>query len=514
LSIDAVQPEHQVRGARTWFAWFLMAAALYGSTMTPGLSWGDSGEAQLHTSDSTWLFVDICRSHVAYYACARLVDRLLPFGPAVAANLVAMLFGAVTVASAALLMARLCPSRMAAGAAAPALLLSHTLWQMSTAAEVVTMSTALLACEWLFVERYVRTGRRGALAMAGLCNGLGVSTHNMAMLMWPVYAFVWFRCRGRPEAPSALTILLAGAAAVVGMAPMIALCAAYWTATGSAEETLQSALFGTYRGAVLNVAGLPGLVVKSAGYVFLNFPLLTPIALLGVRALGCTAARPVRDVLIGAGLVYTLFALRYNVADQYTFFTHVHVLIAIFCAVGLNALRWRPAWMMIALAGASPILYALLPPIVERAAPLRSVLPARALPYREPARWFLRPWRCGDDGAERYARELLESLPPGALLWADSTPYPPIAYLQRVESVRTDVLLDGRVADAPWIIEPAVAESAREASLRDGAWFSTSDRSPYLPPWLRDARRFLFEQYGHAFRVIRADPIGAGIPGG
>ncbi len=502
------QPPHSTGGVRTWLAWFAAASVLYGATMTPGLSWGDSGEAQLHTADATWLFVDICRSHVPYYACTRLVDRLLPVGPVMAANLVAALFGAVTVANAALLMSRLCAGRIAAGVAALALLLSHTLWQMSTAAEVVTLSTALLTAEWLLVERFVATGRRGALAAAALCNGLGVSTHNMALLMWPVYLFIWFRYRRRPESPSTVTVLAALAAAVVGLSPMIALCAAYYVSTGDAEQMLKSALFGTYRGSVLNFAGLPGLALKSAGYILLNFPIFAPLAVLGVFELGRASARPVRDLFLGAALVYLLFALRYRVADQYTFFTHFHVLFAVFAAVGLGAIRWKRVWPLVIFACASPVLYSAAPSGIARVDALRALLPARALPYREPTRWFLQPWRAGDDGAERYAREVLESLPRGALLWADSTPYPPIAYMQSVAGIRTDVVLDGRVAASPWDIRSEETESLRPEALLAGSWFSTSDRPAYLPAWLRDRSDVAFESVGPLYRVVRRQDAG------
>jgi len=493
-----------------WCAGLVAAMIVYGATVLPGVSWGDSGEAQLHTMTSGWLVADqICRSHVTYFAVCRAIDRLLPIGPALAANIVAVIFGAITIANGAYLIATFCRTQAAIVAGTLLLLLSHTLWQMSTAAEVVTLSTALITAELIFCVRFVETRRPALLAVAFLCNGLGISTHNMAMLMWPAYGLVFVAYWKDWRRLEVRTLPLALVGLIVGLTPVLALCADHWLTHGSIGATLKSALIGNYRSQVFNVTGLAELGLKSAGYVVMNFP--TPVLVLVVSGFLVwyrRTTKPLRLLITTAAVIFVLFAVRYNVPDQFTFFVHTHVFVAIFCAVGVDRLlaeRGRTAAIAaIALSAVSPLVYLTAPTLLRNYAPELVPFPPRALPYRDPHDWFLKPWRTGYDGARRYARETLDSLPEGALLSADSTAYPPIVYLQTVESLRRDVRLDGRTDWQTWREPPAEVDAARQRHLATGTLFTSSDLPQYLPRWLRNSG-LRFEPAGHVFRVIH-DP--------
>ncbi len=59
--------------------------------------------------------------------------------------------------------------------------------------------------------------------------------------------------------------------------------------------------------------------------------------------------------------------------------------------------------------------------------------------YRNDYTYFLQPWKTGDDGAERFAREALALAEPDAVIYADSTTVAPLLYVQEVHKVRPDV---------------------------------------------------------------------------
>jgi hypothetical protein len=211
-------------------------------------------------------------------------------------------------------------------------------------------------------------------------------------------------------------------------------------------------------------------------------------------------------LLLGAGLIYLAFGATYGVADQHTFLVPAFVVVAIVLALGAErflARRGEPVrhLAIVACAFLSPIVYALLPSIVAQSDLGARVLPQREVPYREPYTWFLQPWRCGYNGAERFARAALSELPDGAWLAADSTLGPPINYLQAARSFRRDVRLLSTVARQPWL--DRLDESAHFDDMIDRGWFFTATAEPrHLPRRLR-GDEFRIEPYGVVYKVLR-----------
>jgi hypothetical protein len=66
---------------------------------------------------------------------------------------------------------------------------------------------------------------------------------------------------------------------------------------------------------------------------------------------------------------------------------------------------------------------------------------ARSLPYRDNNTFFLNPNKRGEDGARRFGEEALRAAKPGAVIFADPTPYTVLRYFQVVEKLRPDVLV-------------------------------------------------------------------------
>jgi len=488
--------------------WITLPAAwlLYRLTMAPGVQWGDAGHAQLHTAMDGWLVEgQIARSHVLYFLCARGLQRLFELDPAVAANLMSTIGGAFTVANVGYLGAALCRTRAASVIGVLLMLFAHTHWRLSVSAEVVSLTTALLTAEWMCMVRLVESRRPRWLVWMLLFNGLGVANHNFAMLMWPVYGLLAVRFRtswsqvGIPNALAAIGLFLLGAS------PLLLLCYADWRSHGSLTTTLQSLLLGSYSGKVTNLSRLPRLLLQTLAYTILNFP--TPLLLLvpaGIIALRDRALPALKWLLLGAFAVYLLFGMRYDVPDQYTFLVPAFLLVAIFGAIGADHWLLRhpsPQWRASLLLAAclAPAAYLTLPPLLRRIPAADAFMPRREVPHRDRYQWFLRPWLHGDDGAERFARETLETLPPWAMLAVDSTLAAPINFVQFVEHVRRDVRLDCWAARQPWLAE-VDWEIERAAAIKEGRLFTTSDDPKYQTPWLR-AGTFAVEKSGGVFKV-------------
>lgn len=491
---------------RIWVVALAVAGAFYTATMAPGLLWGDSGEAQLHVLLGGWYINgEIARSHVLYYAIARFFSWALRLEAASAANLVSALAGAVTIANIAWLNTCLCRTIAAAAAATIMLLVSHTLWRLSASAEVVTLTTALLSAEWICFIQLVRTRRLGWLA--GLCflNGLGVSNHNFALLMWPVYMVIGLQWWSAFPRPRRWAVSIAAASLLLGMAPVLALCVDDWLTHRSIPATLESFLVGQYGRHVMNFTRLPSLFLRSAAMTAMNFP--TPLLLLapfGLFLLFRRTPRPIAWLLVGATIVYTAFGARYDVVDQHTFLVPAFLLVTVFAEIGIDAVftraRGRPLRLVVFfLAAWGPLVYAVGPPLLKSYAPDIGLMPKRAVPHRDRFEWFLRPWLMGYHGAEQYAREVLQVLPPDAWLVVDGTLCPPLNHLQVSQNFRRDVRLDSWVERQDWF-DPLRDDTARQEKIAAGLLFAASDDRQYLPDWLL-APTYRFEPFGHVFRV-------------
>jgi len=84
-------------------------------------------------------------------------------------------------------------------------------------------------------------------------------------------------------------------------------------------------------------------------------------------------------------------------------------------------------------------------------------LGVRALPGRDTNTFFLWPSKRGYLGARQFAEEVLDTLPPNALLLADWSPLEALEYLQVVEGRRPDVTLvqlyAGQGKQVPFLLE-------------------------------------------------------------
>jgi len=499
------------RAWRLYAIAFAASLALYLATMAPGVLWQDSGLAQVRTIRRD-LYGDLglALSHPLYYVFA-IAFQTLPFGEsAFKTNLVSAVFGAVTVENVFLLLRLLTAGLRGAVVGAISVAVAHTFWQHCALAEVYTVTTALLTAELLCLLQYVRTGRDRWLAAMFLFNGLGISNHMFALLSlacWAVFV-VWLLGTKRLR-PSVVPLLLLAWACGAGLyLSMIGIEIAQGAGVG---ETLRSAVFGwSYMRNVMNLLLSRRQIVHSVLYLGLSFP--TPVVLLvlpGLGSLRSGAVRPARIAIAALLAVHLVFAVRYDVPDQYTFFIPSLVLIGILIGLGADRfLRGRSAGWTVCL-----ILGAMLPAAVY--VPLPRVARAfhiplgvsRGVPYRDEYAYFLHPWKTGYEGAWRFANEVREILPTGAVLVADSTTVRPIQYLQLTGRWHRDVTVWPPMPERDRPIR-ALTEQDLRGALSAGKVYVVSTEPGYSPAWLRDGYEFC--PYGIVYRVCGRRP--AAIP--
>ena len=512
MAIDSYQrdpPIAQAKRTRLGREYLIVLAAaliLYGVSVAPGPVWQDNGAAQVRVLRHDLRGEQgLALSHPLYYLVA-FAFQLLPFGePALRTNLVSVVCGAVTVANVFLLLRMLTDRRAAAIVGTISLAVAHTFWQHCALPETYTLTSALLAGELLCLARYVQTGRQRWIIFLFLTSGMGLSNHMIAVLNLPVWGslLLWLLWRRKIGAG---TLLGAGLAWLGGASVYLGLIVSELAAGEPAGNVIGSALFGGhYAGNVLNLHVGASLLRKSCLYLGLNFP--TPVALLalvGLAAVRRGEPRLVLRALAAALVIHLLWAVRYDIVDQYTFFIPSVVLIAVFIGIGadrfLRSHRRAWVWVLPALALLPPVIYAPLPWIV-RAAGLRLGV-KRDIPYRDSYSYFLWPWKTGHHGPTRFANAVQQTLPDGAFLIADSTTAPPIHY--QMETGRWKK--SGTVWPPPHGIggelEPA-AEDAAEA-LREGLVYVVTPQPGYCPAWLLSG--YKFERESVLYHVVANPP--------
>jgi hypothetical protein len=494
-----------------WLCAFAAALLLYGLTMAPGLLWQDSADVQIAVALGDWRGpYDLARTHVLHLALASAIRHAFNANPAWAANFASVLSGALSVANLAALLTLLLRRWVTVLAAGTALALSHTLWQFSTSAEVNCMVVAFLSAELLVLAIFDRLRRGWLLWIVGFLNGLGAANHNLALLTLGCYVVLALLYIRRWIRPYWRDVLIAAVLWLVGYTPMVVLIITELRPGLPLRQVIASALVGSYGRAVFNIHVKPTDLLRIVGMLGLNFP--TPLifaALFGWSGLRQRCGHLYRILLALLLAVYFLFAARYDVPDQYSFMIPAYWLLSVFMGAGIDLLlerspaRRRLALSILALVLAvpAPIVYAVLPSLARRLP--KSVIPisTRPVPYRDPYKWFLQPWRTGYHGAERFAREALAVLPPDAFVLTDTTLRGPILFLQNYDGLRHDVRI-GEGLFEPFHKRWQPTPDEFRKMVREGRLFSLVGEGKYLCAnrWIADEYRF--RPVGPIYQVV------------
>ncbi len=437
-------PSETPSALRVWLVLFAASLALYALTANRGAQWQDSGE-------HIWRVITGCvlnprglaLSHPLHYYLARLAIAPGWFEPACAITLVSALFGAVAVANTYGCVLALTRNRTAAAIAAVSLATAHTVWQMATITETYTLVIALLSAELWAMVLFEKTGRPKFALLMALMNGLGIANHMLASLTTPLVLFV--ACHGLYRRRLTIIPLLGGMGLwLLGSFPYSAMCLAEWARSGDFSATLASALFGKdFASAVLNAAPTARNAAVTVGFVALNFPnLLLPLAAWGVQSVWRGGKyRLAYGYLFAALICHAIFAVRYKVVDQHTFFLPTYLLLCIFAGVRLAALlasskkstRRRIIATVIAALAITPIVYAVAPAAARSLHVLGGI--ERHKPYRDDYDYLLTPWSFAETSADRMSRHAVKLADDSAVIIVeDSMAEPAIRYQLRQQS--------------------------------------------------------------------------------
>jgi len=484
---------------------FLVAAIVYIITCAPGVLWQDSGLYHYKILNNDFRGnLGLALAHPLHRMLGIAVKYLVPVGDlAHRLNLMSAVFGALAVANLFLLMRIWLGKVFPAIISAISLLLAWTFWQHSVICEVYTLFAALMFAELIMVLKYIRTERKIFLFILAGLNGLGFANHMLA-------GFV-FIC----SMALLVTLLLKKKIRVIDVVMMAAvwmICAFPFEyifferliQTGDLGGTMSSALFGDlWREDVLNISLTPKIILENFLFIGLNFP--TPNFLF--LFVGIYAAFKSREnkafVYITATILvmYFVFAFRYTIAYRFAFFLPFYCIAAIFIGVGVNSFieKHKSKQILIVI-----LLFALLPiptyfasPVIARKA-YPSLAGRRQRPYRDEYTFFLRPWKTGYNGAERFARESLEVAEKDSLIYADTTTAHAILYIQQFEGTRNDVMV---VSDYDWSKgAPELNEGVAAKYVNESALYVVSPMRSYCPVFLLE--NYDFEQLWPIYKVV------------
>jgi hypothetical protein len=451
---DARPPQptlvHNERGLphRLWLDWvvvFVAALALYVVTCAPDILMGDNGVPQLRVpafppTPAKAMRDNLVQVHPLYLGLAKVFTWLPVGNLAYRVTLASAWFGAMAVANIFVAVRVLTGSRWAALIGALSAALGHTFWQHCVLAEVLSLVAACLTAELLAFVLFARTGRVGCFLLAGLINGLSISNHLLGALAIPVYvvliALWWVRGLVR-----GVHILGWMGFWLLGASIYLYVVLQAMLETGQVVLMIRSATTGTWP--ATNVGVSLSTLGRVVAYLLMEYPTL--LILLAVPAIWMrplqSGDRAIKWAVAGVAAVQFLFAARYPIMDQYTYFVPFYACMAILIGLGARVLirQWPwTRWAGCGLAVLPVMVYVFLPSLVRQTGynPF-----TRELAYRDPYKYFLTPWQQWNTGARRYAEEAFQILPKDAIFFADPTPAVALLYLQKIEGKRQDVTI-------------------------------------------------------------------------
>lgn len=492
----------------------LLGLLLYGLTCAPGVLWQDSGMFQFRTWHGDLSGeLGLPLAHPLYILLARAFS-VLPLGDfAFRVNLFSAICGAACLGFAVDLLLSLTRSRLAAITGTLLLAVSHTFWTHAVIAEVYDLYALGLLAELWLLERYFARRQTWWLVVALLVNGLNVSNHLLALLHAPAYVgIVIWALRANRLTVKQLPLL--AVAFLGGTLPYTVLIIAKIADGQPVAETLTEALVGPPNRAskvLLYDFPLVRQTIKTAQYFAMNFP--TPLALLAPIGLWTAWKQPrTRWFAAATAAIFAIgfvFAFRYEVPDQFVFFTPCYVLFALLVGVAIphvkspagprqsgksgpqtrrsvaidrvSGLLTRPAWCL-ALAALPIVVYEVAPSLMRRWD--ISIGVKRDIPFRDSYTYFIRPRKNGEDGADQFARNVLRQAEPDGLLIADGTIMNAIGYVRDIDGIGRDVTLTAAMDIATSQPTIPLSPQAIKPFAERGAAYVCTDAAGYLPGWL------------------------------
>jgi hypothetical protein len=258
--------------------------------------------------------------------------------------------------------------------------------------------------------------------------------------------------------------------------------------TGDIAGTLASAAFGMrWRQAVLSTSMSMEMLKENLCYILFNFP--TPNLLLfligGYALFRISISRDLRNILLVLIALFFVFAFRYPVPDRYAFFIPFYIMTSVFMGFGTHYLLSRINHKAL---GFLVILFSLLPVGVYSIAPTMAgrmqfnIGTRNDIPYREDNVYFLRPWKTGYRGPERFADEALEMVADNAVIYADATTVAPLLLARHVQAKRPDVAIISGTLNSK--NAPLFNEKTIDTLLQNRPIYIVSQKAGYCPAFV------------------------------
>jgi hypothetical protein len=500
------------------FLLFFLSFGFYLYTLQPSLAWGDGIRLQREviTAESFILaeLVDIddvdfapdpypfarlgvaAWDHPLYVMVGHRLVRALPsFDSLWLVNLLSAVFGAGAVTLLFLYGRRHLKRSWAALYAALALAVSHTFWWHSVTPEVYTLFAFLLLLSLYWFDGYEQNGRARYALGSAFALGLGAANHLLAFLALPALLLYWSldrRWRPLPQLNGHLLLLLAGSllAFWIGFAP-------YWIQfirllrTFPLPAVMGPAIGTTFFRGSLALTPLQLAVGLATDILFLVYQ-FNPLGV-AIGAYGWWHGRRAFPRLskqsFALYMVYMLFGLLYQVADQFAFFLGAHVFWAVAMGMGLAVIgqrhvswqssdgsrrsfpgRWLVVgcWLSLLL---MPVLYGQAPRLLRAAGVTEEAfgVPQVGDGVRDGLEYYVNPNKRGDTAAYTFGVSTLESLPQAAVVLAewytDTDEYFVLRYFTVVQGLRPDVTIMGWPLEDPFRFDPGLATAVIAAEL-------------------------------------------------
>jgi hypothetical protein len=332
---------------------------------------------------------------------------------------------------------------------------------------------------------------------------MGLAIHNLALLPLPVYGVVALFLIKRKRLPF-WSMIIAMLCYLTGAAPYLVLVVMSAFNSGNIWNTLRSTLFGRYVPSVFNLNPLSAHFKVNAILIAMNFVnVLLPLAVVGWMNFRQQVGQMLATALAVVTLIELIFAIRYNVPDQFTFFLPSLFMIAVAAGIGLRVLSdtsrsWRNAAVIACIVSIiiQPLFYAAMPRLVEASG--IALNRARTLPFRNEVRYWLVPWKQNERSAELFVAAAFQQAAPDGIILADSTSIYPLLLLQRLQGLSPAVSIQYNGSPLP-------GYSANPRAFRDRLGnrilYVVSPHPDYLPPRLSDDAEFIRAEHEVLYRV-------------
>ncbi len=340
---------------------FFLALFFYLHMLEPSLSWGDgirmqheavSGESYIlselfenRLADDPFPFALLgvaAWDHPLYvvigYSLVQIGTHISPNMDALRLiNSISAVFGAGSIAIFFYISIALTNSLRSAAIGGLFLAVSHTFWWHSVTPEVYTLHIFLVLLGLAFFLKFYNTGDKPALYKSAFVLGLAASNHYLALLMLPA-ALIYFglnssKIKRIPYKDIRLSVFLI-LSFLAGWS-IILIQAARMLRTFSFHELLGPVVGSTFFPTLSFISILESLLL----YVIILFFQFGVIGvLIGIFGF-VTAYRSgteVIKIILPIYLVYTIFGVIYQVADQFAFYMTSHVVFALSIPFGIS----------------------------------------------------------------------------------------------------------------------------------------------------------------------------------